>query len=308
MSGERGGRLSEASARALTFAADLADGQGYADVNCQHLLLALASEPAGLARLALERAGLGYEVLRTLVMQDSAAHERDGSGAVGMAGELQEAVVRAGLLAQAAGQRVVDTEHLLLGLLEESSSADDLFAALRVAPARIQEALRAVNAEAPHDSLRKETAQAAQFTQECSWALAHAQDRARQEGCGQIEAQHLLLGLMQADQGLASLLAETFGLRPQDLIDRMAARRVGPISAGRARLPFSQEVQTAFGAALALAWVGLYSSINPALLLAGLVKQPDHSLKSFLAGFGAGESALIETLEARFPARGSQRR
>jgi hypothetical protein len=118
-------------------------------------------------------------------------------------------VVLAQEQARTLGHSKIDTEHLLLGLLgEQEGLAARVLASLGVRAESVREQVVAISGSAPEPS----GSQQIPFTPEAKKALERALREALSLGHDYIGTEHLLLGLVQDEDGLAvRILVRTLG-------------------------------------------------------------------------------------------------
>jgi hypothetical protein len=123
----RGGRLSRFTKRAhnvLAAAKLQAQDLGHPDVTPGHLVLALISEPDGLAARAIVHLGVPLDQLRaTLVKQLGGQRRTSRRSRTGFSRETKKAIELALREALHLGHNYIGTEHLLLGVLRSDNEA-----------------------------------------------------------------------------------------------------------------------------------------------------------------------------------------
>ncbi|MGF1504875.1 MAG: Clp protease N-terminal domain-containing protein, partial [Anaerolineae bacterium] len=189
--------------RVIAFASDEADGLGHGYITCQHLLVALCRESQGLARAVFDRFGVMPEAVSSLLADTAAPHDRTVAQPLELAFETRHAMQRAIAAAVWWGDRTLDTEHLLYGLLSERSSADDLLGALNLKPDALLAVLTQLRQAAPPAAVREEAAHAYRFTVESGWLLALAAEFAR--GHAAVTSVHLLAALLELQTPAAAV-------------------------------------------------------------------------------------------------------
>jgi ATP-dependent Clp protease ATP-binding subunit ClpC len=113
----------------------------------------------------------------------------------------------------------IGTEHLLLGLIrEEGGVAGRVLRELGLEPARVKEMVERLTGVGRHTGGRIELAPA---TEEI---LQHAIEEARRMGHHYIGTEHLLLGLVRLDEGVAIDVLRRLGITPEQI--RRQTRRV----------------------------------------------------------------------------------
>ncbi len=284
--------------RLLAFASDEADALGHGFITCQHLVVALSRESKGLARAVLDRVGVTPEALHKLLAESAALHDRTDSH-IDLAAEAHAALDRAVRAAQAWGHRVLDTEHVLYGILSESTSADELLASLRIDPSVVLSELAAMRQAAPPAAVRDEATHAYRFTLESAWLLSMAMDIAREHNAAAINSLHLLAALLSVESPARTALAESFGLNLDRL--RRHMRQSAGLGTSRGRLPLGEDVQRILGYAIGEAWNRGHLAVAPLHLATGLARAGRHVALDVLADLGIPQAELADALTAAMP-------
>lgn len=285
--------------RVLVFASDEADALGHGFVTCQHLLYALSRESKGLASAALDGVGITADELHQVLAETSAEHDRTSQGRIDLADETRDALGRAASAAQEWGHRVLDTEHLLYGILIAHTSADDMLSALHHDPADVLKRLQLLRHSAPSIEVREEATHAYRFTVESAWLLSLAMDTARRYGEQQVGSLHLLAALIALPGPAQDVLISDVGLSEEALM-RSVERPAGPV-ASRARLPLAEETQRILGYAIGEAWNRGHLAVAPLHVAMGLARAGRHAALDVLAELGVSQADLVDALEAAMP-------
>jgi ATP-dependent Clp protease ATP-binding subunit ClpA len=263
------------------------------------LLYALSREGKGLAGAVLDRLAVTPEALQAQLVEDSAAHDRIDQGTIDLADEARDAIERAVAAAQEWNHRVLDTEHLLYGILAAPTSADDLLAALRITPEQVLKQIQILQREAPPPIVRDELTHAYRLTVESAWVLSLATDFARRHNAHQVTSLHLLAALITLPGLPRDALVGQLGLDERRLEARLGRSRLSHATGGR--LPLAEEVQRGLGYAIGEAWNRGHRAVAPIHLAMGLAHGSRHSALEALADLGISHSDLVETLEAFMP-------
>jgi ATP-dependent Clp protease ATP-binding subunit ClpC len=154
-----GGDLSPAARRAVASAEAEAHGLGHGHVGTEHLLLGLlGNEPGGGTAAALRGAGVTLAAARHKVAdavgRDAAGATRATGDALPRTARAERALSRAVRFAHARQADGVDTEHLLLGILDVEGNAGQVLRGLGVDLDRLRAAVdRAVPEPEPEPAL-----------------------------------------------------------------------------------------------------------------------------------------------------------
>jgi hypothetical protein len=122
-------RLAESARAALTLARREAEQAHSGDIRSEHLLLGLAREGRGIAARALTASGLDLIQLRleSATRRQPATPPSPRPGRQGLTDESKSIIQHAVAEARASRHRHIDTEHLLLGILDEPECAASQF-------------------------------------------------------------------------------------------------------------------------------------------------------------------------------------
>jgi hypothetical protein len=136
---------------------------------------------------AVLRGGISPVSLHVLLAESAAPHDRTESR-IDLAEEVQIALERSVQAAKAWGHRVLDTEHILFGIIAGPTSVDEILSSLRISPTDIVNALTSLQQSAPAAVVRDEATHAYRLTLESAWVLSLAVDTARglgrRQSCG----------------------------------------------------------------------------------------------------------------------------
>lgn len=284
--------------RALAFASDAADGLGHAYISCRHLLLGLAHEPGGVARAALDAAGVTAEALHDRLAAQRADHDRLPDVPLQLTSEVREAINRAAAVALAANSRVIDADHLLRGMLSDLTSADDLLSELGITASTVLTHFEHLSRKAPPDYDHQKLHMGYRSSVETGWLLGIALGIARQHQAHAISAKHLLAALLEFDGPVKDALEQQFYVTRESLEQQLLPTVQ---DAGDRRLPLSGEVQIVMGYAIGEAWNRGHLSVTPVHLAMGLARYPDSSAHLFLAEHGASQHALLDAFASLMP-------
>jgi ATP-dependent Clp protease ATP-binding subunit ClpC len=130
------------------------------------------------------------------------------------------------------------------------------------------------------------------FTERARQVVVLAQDEARSLGLGFVGAEHLLLGLLRVDQGIAARVLADFELRADDVRERLGepAGAGGPPPAGE--LPFTPQGKRALEATLRSAVKLGHQYIGTEHLLLGVLSAKDPAVTAVLVNTGVSPAEL----------------
>jgi ATP-dependent Clp protease ATP-binding subunit ClpA len=287
--------------RVLIFASEEADGLGHGFVTCQHILYALSRETKGLASAVLEKVGVTPDLLRAMLAEAAAEHDRTPLAQIDLADEVSAAIERAVSAARRWEHRRLDTEHLLFGVLSVSSSADEMLGALGVEVEDVLDTLAQLRESAPALDIREEAAHVHRFTLESAWLLSLATDIARRHTSRRVTTVYLLWALMSLEGPVQGLLVDTLALSPDDLIWRLPpAPAVLP---QRELIELDEVVQRVLGYAFGEAWNRGHLAVTPLHIAMGLARADQDPALDLLVGLGVPRSVLLDQLERIMPPR-----
>jgi ATP-dependent Clp protease ATP-binding subunit ClpC len=134
------------------------------------------------------------------------------------------------------------------------------------------------------------------FTPPARQAVVLASDEARELGHDWIGTEHLLLGLLREDQGLAAHTLRELGLDEMRLRDDVVTRdgRREPLAAGK--LPFTSVARDALVGAATWANAWEHEAIGTEHMLAGVLDEPGSIAVRLLADRSHTPSGVAERL------------
>jgi ATP-dependent Clp protease ATP-binding subunit ClpA len=290
---------SERFQRVLAFASDEADGLGHGFVTCHHLLYALARESKGLASTVLYGLGITAQDLHDYLIDTDAAHDRTPEARIDLADEVRGVLDRGAQAAREWGHAVLDTEHLLYGLAAAPTSADEIFAALRVSPNDVLKAIFFLKQTAPPEVTRDEATHTYRFAIESAWLLSLAADIACRYGAPGVSTLHLLVAMLALPGPTQTIIVDRLGLQ-QDALDHCVQ---GPPLAlpAPSRLPLGGDLQRALGYSIGEAWQRGHQAISPLHLAMGIARSERNAGLDALAELGISQADFISALETALP-------
>lgn len=115
-------KFSPRAENVLRLAQEAAGELGHGYVGCEHLLLALLREDSGNAYRALIETGLTESMVRDLIIRTVGRGMAESMPTQGLTPRARSTVELAVGEAARAGSEMIETEHLLLGLLRDGSN------------------------------------------------------------------------------------------------------------------------------------------------------------------------------------------
>ena len=147
------------------------------------------------------------------------------------------------------------------------------------------------------------------FTERARQVVVFAQDEARALGHGYIGTEHLLLGLLREDEGLASRVLESLGVSAEAVREQVA-RIVGEGGEKRAaegEIPFTPRSKKVLELALREALALGHEFIGTEHILLGIARENKGVASRILLDFGVDAERIRERTAELHKAGGSQR-
>ncbi|MBZ5523805.1 MAG: AAA family ATPase [Acidobacteriia bacterium] len=116
------------------------------------------------------------------------------------------------------GSPTIDTEHLLLGVVRE-----DRVLAMRFMPGRAEDAIRATIEREKGVGKKTSTSVDMPLSDACKRILGYAVEEAERLAQKHLGTEHLLLGLLHPEDTLAGRILGQFGLKLEDVREKLAA-------------------------------------------------------------------------------------
>ncbi len=244
-------KLTPKAKRVLELAADEARRMRHNYIGTEHLLLALLREKDGLAAVVLRRLGLNLEKARAQVLEylgpdnselipstpfeEERRHPAGSMGWTSYAERARRAILRAQDEAARLQSSYVGSEHLLIGLLLESDGvAARALSHLGVELTNVRPIVEA-NSEAAPLSFK-----APKLTTEAKRILELAVVEARRFRRNTIGTEHLLLALMNEENGAGATILRQLGVdlhEARTIVFDFAGPREDPLEVAREQQP-----------------------------------------------------------------------
>jgi ATP-dependent Clp protease ATP-binding subunit ClpC len=208
--------------------------------------------------------------------------------------------------AQRLGHIYIDTEHILLGIAgEESGIAAKVLSNLGISMSKVQAAVEFVIGKGE----RRATSGDVDLAPRAKRAIEFAVDEARRLNSSYIGVEHLLLGLLRENEGVAFSVLESFGItleRTRDEVNRVARQEaVRARSTGRVatRTPTLDQLGTDL-TALARAdkldpIIGRHKEIER---IVQILSRRTKNNPALIGEAGVGKTAIVEGLAQRIVA------
>jgi len=208
---------------------------GHETVEVEHILLGLLKETAGIACAALQKAAVDLETLREELERRLPSGRERTEGVIEFSPAVAELIERSVAESRRCGHDYLGTEHLMLGILsDETGAAVPVLEKLGPGVSKLRrhvlsfidsaEGVDEASEEQPEsgepedpgagppvaeqvpDSFRE---RATQRVRKC---LANARREAARQGLDEVRSEHLLLGMLRDENGVACSVLKKLGL------------------------------------------------------------------------------------------------
>jgi ATP-dependent Clp protease ATP-binding subunit ClpA len=288
-------RFTERARQMVVLAQDEARALRHEHLGTEHLLLGLMRDPQGVAGPVLRESGLTVEDMRERIR--AVAGEGGGTirGQMPLTPEAKAALERALRESISFGSNYIDREHILLGILRDPGGVlgqvlDDAGCDIGAIVSRTRHSPghpASAPLEVPNGS-----GQSDRFTVPARRVVAFAQDEARRLKHNYVGTEHILLGLLREEDGVAARVLDTIGVRLAD-VRAQVMRIVGVgdevISGQMTFTPRAKKVlELALRQALSLG----HTSIGTEHILLGVAQEAEGMGARILSDFDAGPERL----------------
>ena len=208
-------RFTERARKVIILAREEAIRLGHNFVGTEHLLLGLIREADGLAVAMLKKLNVDLTGLKREIEKMVAPSKEVSPGSeIPFTPQAKKVLEYAISEARSLGHNYIGTEHLLLGLIREGEGIASLVLrdfGVSVAAAKAQAV------ELLGEKLRQTTPEGRRlsfegFTDHARSVIVMARDEASRLGHNSIGPEHLLLGLLREDEGIASRVLRDLGV------------------------------------------------------------------------------------------------
>src|SRR6267378_4222951 len=218
-------RFNDRAKRVLALSQDEAIRLNHNYIGTEHLLLGLIREGEGTAARVLDRLGVGMVRLRTYVEATiGRGNWEKPPTEITLNPQVKKVIDLAIDEARKLGHSHVGTEHLLLGIVREAeSTAAKLLTSLGVTLEQVRHKVIATLGQAHHPGPSASPGSPPQttehsvgpfdrFSDRAKRVLALAQDEAMRFNHNYIGTEHILLGLIREEEGVAARALRTLGV------------------------------------------------------------------------------------------------
>ncbi len=304
-------KFTERARKALSLAQEEAQHLQHNYIGTEHLLLGLAREKEGVAGKVLAQLGVSLSDVRTSVGSIIGHGDRIMPGEIGLTPRAKKVIELAVEEARRLKHSYIGTEHILLGLLLEGDGIavgvlENLnvnLESVRIETLKATASLTEEEAQPGADVISQQWKSRNnfddyQFAAQVERVLYYAQEEARNLQHNYVGTEHLLLGLLREDGGVAAQILKSLGAdltRTRAGIETLVGRgeRTTPDEVpltplARAQIHLAADEANRLG----------HTSISTEHLLLGLVREGEGIASSVLGSLGVSlEMARTKILE-----------
>ena len=279
----------------VVYAQDEARALKHNYIGTEHILLGLLREEEGLAARVLDSLGVTVEVVRAEVDRILGQGDEIATGQIPFTPRAKRVLELSLREALSIGHNYIGTEHLLLGLVRENEGVasrmlldlhvtadavrDEIFGSLSVSKpaADTESGCDTVSARRARytGGARGEPTGPPRLTRGARKALILAQEEARALKHVRMGTEHILLGLLREEHGLAARLLDALEITVDDTRAQIV-RLAGPgKETTTGHIAFTPQAKNALERARAEAISLEHTSIGTEHILLGLMRQDD---------------------------------
>jgi ATP-dependent Clp protease ATP-binding subunit ClpA len=292
-------RFTERARQVVVFAQDEARALKHNYIGTEHILLGLLREEEGLAARVLDSLEITVEEVRAQVAGTVGQGDAVTTGQIPFTPRAQKVLELALREALSLGQNYIGTEHILLGLVRENNGVgarilldfdagaekirNEIIGILSGPTSRSESAPGPSSRGLEAATRRRRFARGPDsalpgpphLTRPARRALVLAQEEARTFKHVRMGTEHILLGLLREEQGLAARLLDALGITVDD-VRAQVIRLAGPgKEATTGHILFTPQAKTAIERARNEALSLGHTYIGTEHILLGLMRQDD---------------------------------
>ena len=210
-------KYTERAKRVLMFAQEESRRLNHDYIGTEHLLLGLVREERGPAARILSGMGVELTAARDAVESVTEQGEFGAVGEICLTNSGKKVIEHAAEVSRQLGHNYIGTEHLLLGLVQDSwSTGTRVLSDMGIGQTQVRSAVQfMVGREEIVEPEERDRGSRLSLTEGAQKALKLAADEARRDGHRQVGTGHLLLGLAREGEGLAASELLSLGVNVQ---------------------------------------------------------------------------------------------
>ncbi len=277
-------RFTERSRLVVAFASDEARTLGHADLGTEHILLGLIREEDGLAGRVLASLEITLEHVRSEVVRIAGQGDEVTSGQIPFTPRAKKVLELALREALSLGHNYIGTEHILLGLVRENEGvATRILLDLDADAEKIRNEIVPVFSGHRRGFPRpragrggsEPTTGPPRFTRGARTVLVLAQEEARALTHTRMGTEHILLGLLREQHGLAARLLDALEITLDDVRAQVVAIAGRGTETATGHLPFTPQAKNALECARREARSLDHDSVGTEHILLAILREED---------------------------------
>lgn len=302
-------RFTQRGRRVLSLAQEEAERLRHNYIGTEHLLLGMMREEGGIAGRVLRDLGLEQAKVEELVEELTRATAQTTATTAELSPGTKRILELAVDEARRMGHHYIGTEHLLLGLVRQSEGvAIDVLNRLGVRPEEVRRQTRRILQESPVQTQASSpplasysAAQGTQstFTKQGERVLTLAREFVDQLQHDSISSEHLLVGLVREENGIAGIVLRELGLqysRVEGLVKELS--RAG-VRTSETIPELSNNTKRLLELAVDEARRVRDDVIDTQHMLIGLVRQPESVAIDVLTRLGVSRQEVLRVLQEK---------
>jgi ATP-dependent Clp protease ATP-binding subunit ClpA len=306
-------RFTERARQVIVLAQDEARLFKHNYIGTEHILLGLLRERDGIAARALDTLDITVEEVHLQVARIVGQGEEVATGEIPFTPRAKKVLELALREALSFGHDYIDTEHMLLGLVREDNGvgARILLNFGVNANAIRNEVVRLLSGPGRQPAVSGPTdfnVLPERFTERARQVIALAEDEARKLNHNRLDTEHLLLGMLRDERGLAARVLDTLDIT----IDEVRAQVTEMVGRGDEQVtgavPLTRRAQKALDLALREALSLNHHYVGTEHILLGLVRETEGVGAQVLLAFDADAETIRNQIIAMLSGPGRQHR
>ncbi len=309
-------RFTERARQVIVFAQEEARILKHNYIGTEHILLGLLREEEGLTARVLDSLDITVERVRAQVVGIVGSGQEVTSGQLPFTPRAKKVLELSLSEARALGHSSIDAEHIVLGLVREGAGvAGRVLTDLVADPGRVrEEVLRRLDVRPqteprPPDGIRAQPDQVEvgggnfeRFSEPARQVVLLAQEEARVLKHNYFGTEHILLGLLREEEGLAARVLDSLDIT----VERVRAQVVGIVGSGQevtsGQLPFTPRAKKVLELASREALARGDRYVDTEHILLGLVRENGGVAARVLLDLDADPNTIRDEVTPRLPA------